>query len=251
MFEVIIPARLASARLPRKILLDYRGKPLLLHAYERALQSRATRVTLAVDDREVFDICKQRGANVVMTDPNCRTGSDRVAEAAEILGLSQDTIIVHVQADEPHVPVSYINIVGDLVAETEVSVLSTLASPISQVEELVSPSVVKVVCDKFGQALYFSRGPIPWSRDHLVWGGSPKQLDIAAYRRHMGLYGYRVAFIREYMNWEPSPYEDVECLEQLRVLWNGGKIRVGEVKEPAPQDVNTLEDYERLLSVVS
>ncbi len=147
-------------------------------------------------------MCRDYGAEVVLTDPACRTGSDRVAELTRKLGWQSERVVVHVQADEPHVPIDYINRVGALAAEHDGATLCTLASPLRSLEEWISPHVVKVICNRHGYALYFSRAPIPWARDHLRWGTTPEVLPGQGHCRHMGLYAYRVGFIERYVTWE-------------------------------------------------
>lgn len=244
-FRVIIPARYASTRLPEKVLLDIGGKPMVQHVYERACESGANSVVVATDDRRIADVCEKFGAPVCMTSEEHESGTSRLAEAVEALECEDDEIIVNVQADEPLIPPALINQVAeDLELHDNVKV-ATLCEPITDPEALFNPNVVKVVMNRRSYAMYFSRATIPWDRDgfqdreHL----DPERL---MHFRHLGIYAYRVSFLRDYMSWADCPLESFERLEQLRILWNGGRIHVAVSKYKMPPGVDTEADLIRV-----
>lgn len=245
-FTVIIPARYASTRLPGKPLLDIAGKPMIQHVYEQALKSDADQVVIATDDERIETFCLSIGAPVVMTSPNHPSGTDRLEEVAGKLNLSDDHIVVNVQGDEPLIPPEIINQVARNLADNHEAAISTLCEKIHDVKQLFNPNVVKVVFDDHGLANYFSRAPIPWSREGFLGMNSDSIPSGAEYFRHIGMYGYRVEFLRNYVKWLPSMIEKTECLEQLRALSNGVKIHIEEALISPPGGVDTEEDLERL-----
>ena len=239
-FKVVIPARYASTRLPGKPLLLLAGRPMLEYVHERSQQSGASEVIIATDDQRIADVAQGFDATVCMTSPEHSSGTERLAEVAEIQGWGDDDIVVNVQGDEPLLPVLLIKqIANDLANHTDAPV-ATLAYPIQSTDEAADPHVVKVVLDRQGYALYFSRAPIPCHRD------SPGVDAAATALRHIGLYAYRAGFLKHYMQMEPSPLEFIEKLEQLRVLWNGMKIHVGIASEIPGHGVDTEEDLARV-----
>ncbi|MGH8729929.1 MAG: 3-deoxy-manno-octulosonate cytidylyltransferase, partial [Burkholderiales bacterium] len=208
-FVVVIPARLGSTRLPNKPLLDIAGKPMVVHVAEKARLSGAKAVWIATDNMEVAKCAWRSGFDAMMTSANCASGTERVAEVARQQKFADDEVIVNVQGDEPLIEPSLIREVAEhLDAETEIA---TLCHPIQSREEWLNPNVVKVVLNARGHALYFSRAPIPFARDDKL---------LAAYK-HIGVYAYRADFLRRYCELPPSPIEEIEALEQLRVLWHG------------------------------
>lgn len=240
-FKVVIPARYGSSRLPGKPLVDIGGRPLVQRVWERAQASGAGEVVIATDDRRVAETCVGFGAEVAMTDHRCRSGSDRIAEVVDQRGWGAETIIVNLQGDEPCMPPELIDqLAGDLSERDEADV-ATLAYPIRTAEALFDPHVVKVVTDRDGFALYFSRAPIPWHRDDFL--ARQKRLPEGVdFLRHIGLYAYRAGFLAGYVAWTPAPLELAESLEQLRVLWHGGRIHVSMAAvEPGP-GVDTIDD---------
>jgi len=241
-FVVIIPARFASTRLPGKPLQDINGKPMIVHVLERARESGAERIIVATDHPDVASVVEAAGGEVCMTRADHQSGTERLAEVVEKCGFSDDTVIVNVQGDEPMIPAVIIRQVADNLAASH-SGMATLAVPIHDAEEAFNPNAVKVVMDKDGYALYFSRATIPWDRDHFA--KSREQIGDTLLR-HIGIYGYRAGFIRRYVNWAPSPLEHIEMLEQLRVLWYGEKIHVAVAKEVPGTGVDTLEDLHRV-----
>ena len=240
-FTVVIPARFASSRLPGKPLADIAGKPMVQHVYERALASDARRVIIATDDERILKVAEGFGAEVCMTLPGHPSGTDRLQEVARIYGLKGDEIIVNVQGDEPLIPPSVINQVArNLQVSTEAGA-ATLSSPLTQVEQIFDPNIVKVVADARGYALYFSRAPIPWARDDFATSERKVPAD-ACFQRHIGIYAYRVELLNHYVTWGVSPIEKMESLEQLRLMWNGYRIHVAEAVETPPHGVDTEQD---------
>ncbi|WP_312073783.1 3-deoxy-manno-octulosonate cytidylyltransferase [Atlantibacter sp.] len=241
-FVTIIPARFASTRLPGKPLVDINGKPMIVHVLERALESGADRVIVATDAVAVADAVRAVGGEVCMTRADHESGTERLAEVVEKMAFADDTIIVNVQGDEPMIPPAIIRQVAENLAQRDVG-MATLAVPIHSAEEAFNPNAVKVVMDKNGYALYFSRATIPWDRDRFAQ--SRDAID-GSFLRHIGIYGYRAGFIRRYVTWAPSALEHIEKLEQLRVLWHGEKIHVGVAREVPGTGVDTQADLERV-----
>lgn len=230
-FSVIIPARYASSRLPGKLLLDLGGKPVLQHTIERSLASEAGQVVVATDDARIAELVRTTEAKAVMTSPDNATGTDRIQEAADILGLGGEEIVVNVQGDEPLIPVAAINQVARNLAEHKEAGIATLCEAITDEAEFADPNAVKVVRDERGFALYFSRSPIPH-------GGPGQAL------RHIGIYAYRVDLLNCFVNWPQSDLERSERLEQLRALSNRVKVHVGIWSERFPPGIDTKEDLE-------
>lgn len=241
-FVTIIPARFASTRLPGKPLVDINGKPMIVHVLERALESGADRVIVATDAVAVADAVRAVGGEVCMTRADHESGTERLAEVVEKMAFADDTIIVNVQGDEPMIPPAIIRQVAENLAQRDVG-MATLAVPIHTAEEAFNPNAVKVVMDKNGYALYFSRATIPWDRDRFAQ--SRDAID-GSFLRHIGIYGYRAGFIRRYVTWAPSALEHIEKLEQLRVLWHGEKIHVAVAREVPGTGVDTQADLERV-----
>lgn len=248
-FRVIIPARYASHRLPGKMLLDIAGKPMIQHVYERAVESGAESVVIATDDERIAKVAEEFGAPVCMTSPEHESGTERLAEAVVAMGYLEDEIIVNVQGDVPLIPPALISQVAEDLDKFDNARIATLFEPIKTIEDLFDPNKVKVVMNKRGYALYFSRAPIAWDRDHFKIPPDKKQT-LTEHFRHIGLYAYRVGFIQECTEWESSPLEKMEQLEQLRVLWNGGRIHLTPAKKAVPNDVNTEEDLQRVRQLV-
>ncbi|MFY8349388.1 3-deoxy-manno-octulosonate cytidylyltransferase [Pseudoalteromonas sp. SSM20] len=243
-FLVVIPARYASSRLPAKPLADIQGKPMVQHVYEKALASGAHRVIVATDHPAIFDVVTKFGGEALMTREDHDSGTERLAEVVEKLALSDDTIIVNVQGDEPLIPPENISQVARLLA-SDSAPMATLSVAISDVEEALNPNVVKVVADNQNNAIYFSRATIPYDRNRFL--GKDKISEIGDfYQRHIGIYAYRAGFIKEYISLEVSPLEQIESLEQLRVLYHGKKIKV-QTAVIAPQaGVDTPEDLAKV-----
>ncbi len=243
-FIVLIPARLASVRLPDKPLADIAGLPMVVRVARRAALSRAERVVVAADHPRIISACEQHGVEAVLTGTHHATGSDRLAQACELLGLAPDQIVVNVQGDEPLLPPGLIDAVAQLLAGQPLASMSTAAHKIHAVDDLANPNIVKVVLDSNAMALYFSRAPIPWKRDE--YGARPQSLLPPLPLRHVGIYAYRVAFLRAFPQLPVAPLERLEALEQLRALWHGYRIAVHiSASQPGPC-VDTPDDLERV-----
>jgi 3-deoxy-manno-octulosonate cytidylyltransferase (CMP-KDO synthetase) len=243
-FVVAIPARYAATRLPGKPLLSIAGEPMVLQVARRALAAGAEQVVVATDDERVAEALRGTAVRVVMTRADHASGSDRLAECAEQLGWPDDTIVVNLQGDEPLAPPSGIRTVGAALAEGDAP-MATLATAITDPHELFNPNCVKVVADRNGCALYFSRAPLPWARD--AFAGARDMLPSATpFLRHIGIYAYRAGFLRKFAALAPTPLERAEALEQLRALEHGCRIVVRLAPEPFPGGVDTVEDLERV-----
>ena len=238
-FTVIIPARLASTRLPRKPLADIGGKPMIVRVAQRALQSNANKVIVATDDQEILEACQTEGIDALLTRVDHPTGTDRLSEVARQLNLSKDAIVVNVQGDEPFIPPQLINDVADCLANHPECAIATAGLAIVDESEINNPNVVKIALAKSGQALYFSRAPIPYLRDQNTALKDPRCL------RHIGIYAYRVSFLNEFSKLSPAPIEEAEALEQLRALWYGYRIQVMITPKAPPPGVDTPEDLVR------
>lgn len=241
-FTVIIPARLASTRLPDKPLADLGGKPMVVRVAERAALSGAAAVIVATDHESIAAACERHGVRAEMTRPDHPSGTDRIAEVAAAMKLPADAVVVNVQGDEPLIDPA---LIADTAARITGDVpMATAAHPIIEVEDLFNPNVVKVALDKTGRALYFSRAPIPWCRDAFARSDKIFPEDYSPLR-HIGLYAFRNAFLQQYPSLPVSPLEQFEALEQLRALWHGYPIAVHVThSEPAP-GVDTPQDLER------
>lgn len=242
-FIVVIPSRYQSTRLPGKPLADIAGKPMIQRVYERAKESSAERVVIATDHQGIFEAVEGFGGDVLMTSANHPSGTDRLAEVANLLGLAEDSVVVNVQGDEPLIPPAVIDqVANNLVANRDFAA-ATLSHDIQTKTEFLDPSAVKVVSDAKGQALYFSRAPIPWPRDLQLEEQLP---DTFVPQRHIGIYAYRAALLRQFVEWQKSPLEELESLEQLRILHKGKKIHIETCCQPVPAGVDTPEDLARV-----
>lgn len=245
-FTALIPARMTSTRLPNKPLADIGGVPMVVRVAQRALQSSATRTVVAADSPDIIDKCADFDIEAVLTQADHTSGSDRLAQACSLLGLADDDIVVNVQGDEPLIDPDLIDAVASLLMQRPDCAMSTAAHTIDQLADFLNPNVVKVVLDARQSALYFSRAPIPVARDFAgqAWweaGSSlPKPL------RHVGIYGYRVGFLRQFPTLPPAPLEQLESLEQLRALWHGHRIAVHLTEHAPGPGVDTPEDLERV-----
>jgi len=245
-FKVIIPARYASTRLPAKPLLDLGGKPMVVRVAERAQLSGANEVLVATDHPDVLAISERHGLRAVLTRTDHASGTDRLAEVVDLAGWSDETIVVNVQGDEPRIDPALIAQTATRLAESAADI-ATAAHPLSDAADFFNPHIVKVVCTASGDALYFSRAPIPYARDHFAreGGGETLPQDMPAYR-HIGLYAYRARFLRTYSTLTISPLERLEALEQLRALWHGYRIAVTITADPPSAGVDTLDDARRM-----
>ncbi len=234
-FSIVIPARYASTRLPGKPLLDIKGKPLLQHVYETATQTQAKNIIIATDDRRIADCAESFGASVSITSSGHESGTDRIAEVVSLLEMDDEEIVVNLQGDEYGLPVTLINQVASNLYNNPDKQVATLCEAISSMDEYLDPNVVKVIFDKFNTAVYFSRSPIPMIRS----GGLPEQV-----YRHIGLYAYRAGYLQEFTQLAPCAIEQAEALEQLRVLYNGGKIHVDVAVDKTGIGIDSADDLE-------
>jgi len=244
-FKVVIPARYGSTRLPGKPLLNIAGQPMITHVCQRAIEAEAEEVVVATDDQRIFDSVHALGLKVVMTDANHQSGTERITEVAEILGWSDDEIVVNLQGDEPLIPPAYIKEVALALGQQTQAGIATLAAEIVESEEIFNPNAVKVVVNQLGYAMYFSRAAIPWDRNSFTGAGGTPSHNMP-YLRHIGMYAYTVKFLKEYCSWQPSVLETVESLEQLRILWYGQQIVVKTVAKAPEAGVDTQADLERV-----
>lgn len=249
-FTVLIPARLASSRLPNKPLADIAGLPMVVRVAQQAQKSAAARVVVAADSDAIVQACQRHGIEAVLTRADHPSGSDRLAEACTLLGLDGDDMVVNVQGDEPLIDPALINAVAQDLASAPAASMGTAAHPIATREDYLNPNVVKVVCNTAGLAHYFSRAPIPFHRDQAEqqWW----QADSAfAPLRHVGIYAYKAGFLRSFPTLAPAPTEQVESLEQLRALWHGHAIAVHITPNAPGAGVDTPEDLERVRALLS
>ncbi len=260
-YTVLIPARLASTRLPNKPLADIGGIPMVVRVAQRVSSAdpgaQPMRVVVAADDRSITDACTQFGVESVLTRSDHASGSDRLAEACDLLALDDTHIVVNVQGDEPLIEPSLVGAVATLLFERADASMSTAAHPIAALEDFLNPNVVKVVIDAHAYALYFSRAPIPFARDNAkdAWWKNPQgparqALLAAAPLRHIGIYGYRAGFLRQFPQLPAAPLEQVEALEQLRALWHGHRIAVHLTREDPGPGVDTPHDLERVRALI-
>ncbi|MEP4484930.1 MAG: 3-deoxy-manno-octulosonate cytidylyltransferase [Halioglobus sp.] len=247
-FSVVIPARFGSSRLPGKPLLDIAGKPMIQHVWERARQSDAQHVYIATDDERIMSAAEGFGARALMTSPDHVSGTDRLHEVVEQLGLDSQSVVVNVQGDEPLIPAAVINQVAANLISAQDAMIATLAEPISSAAEFANPNAVKVVTGHDSLALYFSRAPIPWPRESAARGNVTPEQRLAM--RHIGIYAYRAAFLRQFVQWPPAALEEAEQLEQLRALYHGVAIHVAEACADVPAGVDTPEDLESVREIL-
>ena len=248
-FHVIIPARLKSTRLPNKPLADIHGAPMVVRVAQQAAKSNALSVTVAADDQAILDACQAHQVKAILTRTDHPSGSDRLAEASHILGLSPNDIVVNVQGDEPLISEKLINACAQALHQHTDCAISTAAHSIENAADYANPNVVKVVCDATGKALYFSRAPIPWWRDgnlNAPSSSAPKLSTDVRPCRHIGIYAYRVAFLQLFPTLAVAPLEKLESLEQLRAMWHGERIAVFQTQEKPAIGVDTLEDLKKI-----
>ncbi|MCD2342799.1 3-deoxy-manno-octulosonate cytidylyltransferase [Ideonella azotifigens] len=245
-FSVLIPARLASTRLPNKPLADIGGKPMVVRVAERAAQSGASQVVVAADDASIVQACEAHGVRALLTRVDHASGSDRLAEACELLGLDGDALVVNVQGDEPLIDPALVAACAQLLEQRTECAVATAAHALLSEEEFRNPNVVKVVLDQAGRALYFSRACVPWWRDGARDGLAGLPAAGTPALRHIGLYAYRAGYLRRFPGLAASPLEQLESLEQLRVLWHGDRIAVFEAASAPAPGVDTAEDLARV-----
>ncbi|MBX3610230.1 MAG: 3-deoxy-manno-octulosonate cytidylyltransferase [Hydrogenophaga sp.] len=246
-FSVLIPARMASSRLPDKPLADIAGLPMVVRVAQRAALSGAQRCVVAADDSRILSACAAHGVQAIPTRADHPSGSDRLAEACEHLGLSGEEVVVNVQGDEPLIDPELIRAVASLLHDKPDCAMSTAAHAIDDRADWLNPNVVKVVLDRDGCARYFSRAPIPWWRDGADAPGLPEPRPL----RHVGIYGYRADFLRRFPTMDVAPTERLESLEQLRALWHGARIGVHIAPQAPGPGVDTPQDLERVRALLS
>ena len=248
-FMVVIPARLASSRLPNKPLADIAGIPMVVRVAQRAQQSQASQVVVAADHLSIVQACEAHGVFALMTREDHPSGSDRLAETCQQMGWDDSTIVVNVQGDEPLMSPDLINQVATLLNERPEASMSTAAHAIDSVAEFTNPNVVKVILDARQWAMYFSRAPIPWWRDGNVQGLTALSAPLPL--RHIGIYGYRAGFLKKFPHLTQAPVEIIEALEQMRALWHGHKIAVHVTDQAPGPGVDTAEDLQRVRTLWS
>lgn len=248
-FKVVIPARYGSTRLPGKPLINIAGKAMVLHVCDRAKSAGATQIVVATDDAKILEVVKNYGFDAVMTHDTHESGTERLAEVAEIFQWRKEDIIVNLQGDEPLMPAEYIALAANSLAQQSSAEIATLSAEILLAEEVFNPHAVKVVVDKYSYALYFSRAAIPWDRDEFQQSNQTS-ISKKTYLRHIGMYAYRVGFLQRYVQWDTSALEKIEMLEQLRILWEGEKILVAEVEAAPEAGVDTEADLLRVEQVM-
>ncbi len=250
-FYAVIPARYASTRLPGKPLADIAGKPMVVRVAERAVMSGAREVWVATDHEAVADAVRAHGYQVCMTSPDCASGTDRLAEVAVRLAWPDEAVVVNVQGDEPLIDPELVRRTAELLHARQDAAMATVCHALHDAREVFNPNVVKVVLDGQGNALYFSRAPIPWARD--AWAGLTPDSPLALLPplppglpvfRHVGLYAYRVGFLKAYPHLSRPALEEFEALEQLRALWHGHRIAVVITEQPCPPGVDTAAELE-------
>jgi 3-deoxy-manno-octulosonate cytidylyltransferase (CMP-KDO synthetase) len=251
-FRVVIPARYASQRLPGKPLLDIVGKPMIQHVYERACESGAASVIIATDDDRIADAATGFRGEVCMTAADHASGTDRIAEVAQTMNWPDATVVVNLQGDEPLMPPALLSQVAATLEAHPDAAAATLAVELDRSEQLFDPNTVKVVRDRRGLALYFSRATIPWKRDLFAADTETANGDwLRGIYRHLGIYAYRAGFLARYAELPVSPLEQMESLEQLRILWNGENIAVDVAQQLPPAGVDTREDLEHVIHILS
>ena len=243
-FKVVIPSRYGSTRLPGKPLLEIAGKPMIAHVCARAQEAGAEQIVVATDDPRIYHTVSDLGIQAVMTRPDHQSGTERIAEVVELCAWEDSAIVVNLQGDEPLIPPEYIRDAATALAGQQQAGIATLAARIIDEAEIFNPNSVKVVLNKAGYALYFSRAPIPWDRERF--SQNPRGAGRIPYLRHIGMYAYRVDFLKRYCQWQASPLEGIESLEQLRILWHGEAVLVQTVAKTPGAGVDTQDDLTRV-----
>ncbi len=242
-FKIVIPARYASSRLPGKPLLPIAGKPMIAHVCLQALKAKAAEVVVATDDERIAQVAEQTGVKALLTSAEHSSGTERIEEVASLLDWHEDDIVVNWQGDEPLLSSELVRCLAQSLAGNDDATVATLAAPATE-QEIFSPHAVKVVLDHADYALYFSRAPIPWHRDAFT--DAQPQVHTDHYWRHIGVYAYRVGLLHRYVQWHTAPLEQLESLEQLRILWHGERIVVVTVAHAPEAGVDTHEDLKRV-----
>ena len=255
-FKIVIPARYASSRLPGKPLINIAGKPMIQHTYERAIKSHAAEVVIATDDQRIADAASAFTNDIVMTSPDHASGTERLAEVVDLKSWDDNTVVVNVQGDEPLVLSQHIEQVALSLEQNDKAGLATLATPIDTLEVVFDPNAVKVVMDHQGYAMYFSRAVMPWARDAFTMNTAEQQkvkslAEQGNWYRHIGMYAYRAATLRQYVTLQPCMLEKTESLEQLRVLYNGIAIHVSIVHDQPGHGVDVEADIAKVEKILA
>lgn len=244
MFTIIIPIRFNSKRLPGKALLDIHGKPVIIRTVEKAQLSNAKSIIVATDHKKIFDLLKKNKIEVCMTKTSHQSGTERISEVIEKYKIPDNEIIIHLQGDEPLIHPKIINQLAKNFKKKK-NYVATLGTPIQKKKEIFNPSIVKIVTDKYNNALYFSRSPIPWNQNN----NNKKRTKKNLFLRHIGIYAYQSKFLKKYIKWEKSPLESIESLEQLRILWNGEKIYVNISKKKTGPGLDNKNDLKLIRKI--
>jgi 3-deoxy-manno-octulosonate cytidylyltransferase (CMP-KDO synthetase) len=250
-FSIVIPARYASTRLPGKPLLEIAGKPMIQHVYERAVESGAEQVIIATDDKRIKQAAEWFGAEVCMTSDKHRSGTERLAEVIDTYNIDDNHIVINLQGDEPLLPPKCLRQVAQALEDDEGASVATLCTHMQSVDEIFDPHAVKVVLDHNQHALYFTRAPVPWDREHFTGKSKLTEEQLSVYRRHIGLYAYRAGFVKKYIQLPQTDLEKIESLEQLRVMWHGFSIVVPMAEEVPGPGVDTTEDLENVRKMMT
>lgn len=249
-YKIVIPARYASSRLPGKPLIELAGKPMIQHVYERAVETGIEDIVIATDNDRIKAVASAFGADVMMTSPDHDNGTERIAEVVQARGWSDDTVVVNLQGDEPLIPRSLIATTAQSLIDHPQAGMSSVCTALDADRDVFDPNVVKVVLDRLGFAMYFSRASIPWDRDSYRDQPGVKTARMPVYR-HIGMYGYRVSFLNEYSQMEPCALENTECLEQLRALWYGVRIHMAVIDQAPGHGVDTPDDVARVEKAIA
>ncbi len=244
-YKIVIPARFGSSRLPGKPLIELAGKPMIQHVYERALETGMADIVIATDDARIESVCQSFGADVMMTSIDHDNGTERIAEVAQAKGWAGDTVVVNLQGDEPLIPRALIEQTASSLINHPEAGMSSVCTALTSDEDVFDPNVVKVVLDRRGFAMYFSRASIPWDRDGYRAAPGVMTQAMPVYR-HIGMYGYRVSFLGEYNRMEACALENTESLEQLRALWYGVRIHMAVIDEAPGHGVDTPDDVPKV-----
>lgn len=244
-YKIVIPARFGSSRLPGKPLIELAGKPMIQHVYERALETGMADIVIATDDARIESVCQSFGADVMMTSIDHDNGTERIAEVAQAKGWAGDTVVVNLQGDEPLIPRVLIEQTASSLINHPEAGMSSVCTALTSDEDVFDPNVVKVVLDRRGFAMYFSRASIPWDRDGYRMSPGVMTQAMPVYR-HIGMYGYRVSFLGEYNRMEACALENTESLEQLRALWYGVRIHMAVIDEAPGHGVDTPDDVPKV-----
>ncbi len=250
-YKIVIPSRFGSSRLPGKPLKDINGKPMVWHVYQRALETNigAENIVVATDHQGIFDVCTEFGIQVVMTREDHESGTDRLAEVAELMNWADDVMVVNLQGDEPLLPPKLIELTAQVLSDSPLAGMATLGCPINDETDIHDANCVKLVADHSGKAMYFSRAAIPFARDGFE--ADAMQGSKSPWLRHIGMYAYRVAALKQIAAMPMAVVEGLEKLEQLRALWNGIHIQVAAIESAPGHGIDTQADLDRVRQIMT